>query len=163
GGASPIAPMFQPVFLRGLTLDYRVLVSPMCQYSSPVCMPADWIDADDGARSVGGLALIITEWTEVVPIPPPPPGAVRLLDLTARELPLPHAKDPKRPVRRLARQPPVLSARGSPPHARRLARREADLGAHLGARLGGRWAHRRRRGRGRARLRRCGLRPHRRV
>ena len=32
--AKPLAPMFQPFRLRGLTLENRVVVSPMCQYSA---------------------------------------------------------------------------------------------------------------------------------
>ena len=38
----PVAPMFQPFRLRNMTLENRVVVSPMCQYSSQDGMPADW-------------------------------------------------------------------------------------------------------------------------
>jgi len=37
--AAPIAPMFQPFRLRGLTLLNRVVVSPMCQYSAQDGLP----------------------------------------------------------------------------------------------------------------------------
>ena len=61
-----------------------------------------------------------------------------------------HAADqpPHRRVRRVAREPVALPARGLCRHARGLARRAADVGANLGHRLGrGRHQRRRRRGR----------------
>src|SRR6185295_2471445 len=40
--AKPLAPMFQPFRLRGLTLENRIVVSPMCQYSAQDGLPNDW-------------------------------------------------------------------------------------------------------------------------
>ena len=68
-----------------------------------------------------------------------------------------------RRVRRLAREPAALSARGLPRHARGLARRAADVGAHLGHRLGRGRHHRRGRGGHRPRVRRRRRRHHPRV
>jgi anthraniloyl-CoA monooxygenase len=61
----PQAPMFQPFRLRGLTLENRVVVSPMCQYSSQDGMPADWHLVHYGSRAIGGAGLMFTEMTDV--------------------------------------------------------------------------------------------------
>ncbi len=61
----PVAPMFQPFRLRGITLDNRVVVSPMCQYSAVDGIPGDWHFVHYGARAVGGAGLIFTEMTNV--------------------------------------------------------------------------------------------------
>ena len=61
----PPAPMFQPFRLRGLTLENRVVVSPMCQYSSTDGMPNDWHIVHYGSRAVGGAGLMFTEMTDV--------------------------------------------------------------------------------------------------
>ncbi|HEY7663680.1 MAG TPA: bifunctional salicylyl-CoA 5-hydroxylase/oxidoreductase [Xanthobacteraceae bacterium] len=61
----PAAPMFQPFRLRGLTLSNRVVVSPMCQYSSDDGMPNDWHLVHYGSRAIGGAALMFTEMTDV--------------------------------------------------------------------------------------------------
>jgi anthraniloyl-CoA monooxygenase len=61
----PLAPMFQPFRLRGLTLENRVVVSPMCQYSAQDGMPADWHLVHYGSRAIGGAGLMFTEMTDV--------------------------------------------------------------------------------------------------
>ena len=61
----PLAPMFQPFRLRGLTLENRVVVSPMCQYSSQDGMPNDWQLVHYGSRAIGGAGLMFTEMTDV--------------------------------------------------------------------------------------------------
>ena len=71
--------------------------------------------------------------------------AARRARLSAGELHLAADQQAHRRIRRLAGEPPALSARGVPRHARGLAGRQADVGAHLGDRLAGRRAHRRRR------------------
>jgi anthraniloyl-CoA monooxygenase len=63
--AQPLAPMFQPFRLRSLTLENRVVVSPMCQYSSQDGMPDDWHLVHYGARAIGGAGLMFTEMTDV--------------------------------------------------------------------------------------------------
>src|SRR5262245_43410156 len=54
----PVAPMFQPFRLRGMTVDNRVVVSPMCQYSAADGMPGDWHLVHYGARAIGGAGLL---------------------------------------------------------------------------------------------------------
>jgi len=58
-------PMFTPLRLRGLELVNRVVVSPMCQYSSADGMPDDWHLVHLGARAVGGAGLVMAEMTDV--------------------------------------------------------------------------------------------------
>jgi anthraniloyl-CoA monooxygenase len=60
-------PMFQPFTLRDLTLDNRVVVSPMCMYSATDGLPNDWHLVHIGSRAVGGAGLVICEMTDVSP------------------------------------------------------------------------------------------------
>ena len=53
--------LFEPLTLRGLTLINRILVSPMCQYSSVDGFANDWHFVHLGSRAVGGAALVFTE------------------------------------------------------------------------------------------------------
>jgi 2,4-dienoyl-CoA reductase-like NADH-dependent reductase (Old Yellow Enzyme family) len=57
--------LFDPLTLRGLTLPHRILVSPMCQYSSTDGLANDWHLVHLGSRAVGGAALVFTEATAV--------------------------------------------------------------------------------------------------
>src|SRR3954452_8975878 len=61
----PLAPMFQPFRLRGLTLENRIVVSPMCQYSAQDGLPNDWHLVHYGSRAIGGAGLMFTEMTDV--------------------------------------------------------------------------------------------------
>ncbi len=61
----PLAPMFQPFRLRNMTLENRVVVSPMCQYSAQDGMPSDWHLVHYGSRAIGGAGLMFTEMTDV--------------------------------------------------------------------------------------------------
>ena len=61
----PVVPMFQPLRLRGMTLENRVVVSPMCQYSAQDGLPNDWHLVHYGSRAVGGAGLMFTEMTDV--------------------------------------------------------------------------------------------------
>ena len=63
--AKPLAPMFQPFRLRGLTLENRIVVSPMCQYSAQDGLPSDWHLVHYGSRAIGGAGLMFTEMTDV--------------------------------------------------------------------------------------------------
>jgi 2,4-dienoyl-CoA reductase-like NADH-dependent reductase (Old Yellow Enzyme family) len=57
-----VAPiLFSPLILRDLTLRNRIVVSPMCQYSSPDGLANDWHMVHLGSRAVGGAALVFTE------------------------------------------------------------------------------------------------------
>ena len=57
--------LFDPLALRGLTLPHRILVSPMCQYSSTDGFATDWHFVHLGSRAVGGASLVFTEATAV--------------------------------------------------------------------------------------------------
>lgn len=58
-------PMFTPFRLRDMTLDNRVVVSPMCMYSADDGTINDWHLVHLGSRAIGGAGLIITEMTDV--------------------------------------------------------------------------------------------------
>ena len=53
--------LFSPLTLRGVTLRNRVVVSPMCEYSSADGFANDWHVVHLGSRAVGGAALVLTE------------------------------------------------------------------------------------------------------
>ena len=57
--------LFDPLTLRSLTLSHRILVSPMCQYSSRDGFANDWHLVHLGSRAVGGAAIVFTEATAV--------------------------------------------------------------------------------------------------
>jgi 2,4-dienoyl-CoA reductase-like NADH-dependent reductase (Old Yellow Enzyme family) len=58
--------LFTPFAQRSLTLRNRIVVSPMCQYSSEEGMPNEWHRVHLGSRAVGGAALVFTEGTAVL-------------------------------------------------------------------------------------------------
>ena len=60
-----MAHLFDPLALRSLTLANRIVVSPMCQYSSVDGFSNDWHVVHLGTRAVGGAALVMTEATAV--------------------------------------------------------------------------------------------------
>src|SRR4051812_50018722 len=53
--------LFDPLPLRSLTLSNRIVVSPMCQYSSVDGFSNEWHFVHLGTRAVGGAALVMTE------------------------------------------------------------------------------------------------------
>jgi 2,4-dienoyl-CoA reductase-like NADH-dependent reductase (Old Yellow Enzyme family) len=53
--------LFSPLTIKGITLKNRIIVSPMCQYSSVDGFANDWHLVHLGSRAVGGAALIISE------------------------------------------------------------------------------------------------------
>lgn len=62
--------LFEPITLRSLTIQNRIWMSPMCQYSAAtdgldVGAPHDWHFAHLAARAVGGAGLIMVEATAV--------------------------------------------------------------------------------------------------
>ena len=61
------ATLFTPFTARGLTIDNRLWLSPMCQYSAVDGVPGDWHLVHLGARASGGFGLIFTESTAVLP------------------------------------------------------------------------------------------------
>ncbi|MEX0589456.1 MAG: bifunctional salicylyl-CoA 5-hydroxylase/oxidoreductase [Xanthobacteraceae bacterium] len=63
--ATPVPPMFQPFRLRDMVLANRVVVSPMCMYSSVDGLPNDWHLVHLGTRAIGGAGLVFCEMTDV--------------------------------------------------------------------------------------------------
>jgi len=63
---SPV-PLFDPLQIRSLKLRNRILVSPMCEYSSTDGFASDWHLVHLGSRAVGGAAAVFTEATAVLP------------------------------------------------------------------------------------------------
>ena len=59
--------LFSPLHLKSLTLRNRIVVSPMCQYSSVDGFASDWHLVHLGSRAVGGAGLVIQEATAVSP------------------------------------------------------------------------------------------------
>ncbi len=59
--------LFTPLKIRSLTLKNRIVVSPMCQYSSTDGFANDWHLVHLGSRAVGGAALVFTEATAISP------------------------------------------------------------------------------------------------
>jgi 2,4-dienoyl-CoA reductase-like NADH-dependent reductase (Old Yellow Enzyme family) len=59
--------LFTPITFRDVTLKNRVVVSPMCQYSSEDGFASDWHLVHLGSRAVGGASLVFTEATAVTP------------------------------------------------------------------------------------------------
>jgi 2,4-dienoyl-CoA reductase-like NADH-dependent reductase (Old Yellow Enzyme family) len=59
--------LFDPLPIRALTLANRIIVSPMCQYSSADGFSNEWHLVHLGSRAVGGAALVMTEATAVTP------------------------------------------------------------------------------------------------
>jgi anthraniloyl-CoA monooxygenase len=62
---SPSPPMFTPFRLRGLVLQNRVVVSPMCQYIADDGTVGDWHLVHLGSRALGGAGLVMAEMTDV--------------------------------------------------------------------------------------------------
>jgi 2,4-dienoyl-CoA reductase-like NADH-dependent reductase (Old Yellow Enzyme family) len=59
--------LFDPLELRDLRLKNRIVVSPMCQYSSQDGFANEWHFVHLGSRAVGGAGLIFTEASAVTP------------------------------------------------------------------------------------------------
>jgi 2,4-dienoyl-CoA reductase-like NADH-dependent reductase (Old Yellow Enzyme family) len=59
--------LFSPLRLRDVTLRNRIVVSPMCEYSSADGFADDWHVVHLGSRAVGGAALVLTEAIAVTP------------------------------------------------------------------------------------------------
>jgi len=59
--------LFNTIKIRGLELKNRLVVSPMCQYSSNDGFANEWHLVHLGSRAVGGAALVFSEATAVSP------------------------------------------------------------------------------------------------
>jgi anthraniloyl-CoA monooxygenase len=60
---TPAPPAFQPLRLRDMRIENRIVLSPMCMYSATDGMPDDWHLMHYGSRAIGGAGLIFTEMT----------------------------------------------------------------------------------------------------
>ena len=65
--AEAVPPMFTPFKLREMTLQNRIIVSPMDMYSAVNGVPNDFHLVHLGARALGGAALVMTEMVCVSP------------------------------------------------------------------------------------------------
>jgi 2,4-dienoyl-CoA reductase-like NADH-dependent reductase (Old Yellow Enzyme family) len=68
------SPLFEPIQLRGLALENRIMVSPMCQYSAVDGSMTDWHFVHLGMLANSGAALLCVEMTDVEPIGRITPG-----------------------------------------------------------------------------------------
>jgi 2,4-dienoyl-CoA reductase-like NADH-dependent reductase (Old Yellow Enzyme family) len=62
-----MARLFEPLKIKDAELKNRIVVSPMCEYSSEDGFANDWHLVHLGSRAVGGAGLVITEATAVSP------------------------------------------------------------------------------------------------
>lgn len=85
GVETPRAPMFLPFRLRGMTLENRIVVSPMAQYSASDGLVSDWHLVHYGARATGGAGLVVTEMTCVSPQGRITPGCTGLWNDAQRD------------------------------------------------------------------------------
>ncbi len=83
--ANPPVPMFTPFRLRGMTLENRVAVSAMDQYSAVDGVPGDWHLVHLGSRAVGGAGLVFVEMTCVSPEARITPGCTGLWNDAQRD------------------------------------------------------------------------------
>ncbi len=60
-----MAQLFSPLKIKNIEFKNRIVVSPMCEYSSNDGFANDWHLVHLGSRAVGGAALVITEATAV--------------------------------------------------------------------------------------------------
>jgi 2,4-dienoyl-CoA reductase-like NADH-dependent reductase (Old Yellow Enzyme family) len=63
----PEIDLLSPLSIRGVTLRNRIVMSPMCQYSSEDGLANDWHLVHLGSRAAGGTALVMVEATAVTP------------------------------------------------------------------------------------------------
>jgi NADH:flavin oxidoreductases, Old Yellow Enzyme family len=70
--------IFSSLNIKNITLKNRIVMSPMCQYSSIDGFTNDWHLVHLGSRAVGGAGLIIAEATAVSPEGRISPGDVGL-------------------------------------------------------------------------------------
>ncbi|HEY4208605.1 MAG TPA: NADH:flavin oxidoreductase/NADH oxidase [Puia sp.] len=59
--------LFTPYSIRSVTFKHRIVISPMCQYSSSDGFANDWHLVHLGSRAVGGAALVMQEATAISP------------------------------------------------------------------------------------------------
>ncbi len=57
--------LFRPITFRSVTARNRIMLSPMCQYSTPDGAPIAWHMQHLGSRAAGGAGIVSTEATHV--------------------------------------------------------------------------------------------------
>jgi 2,4-dienoyl-CoA reductase-like NADH-dependent reductase (Old Yellow Enzyme family) len=62
-----MAKLFEPLRIKGVEFKNRIVVSPMCEYSSEDGFANDWHLVHLGSRAIGGAGLIFTEAIAVSP------------------------------------------------------------------------------------------------
>ncbi len=72
------SPLFSPLRLRGVDIDNRIVVAPMCQYSAEDGRMTDWHLMHLGQFAVSGPGLVMTEMIDVEPEGRIGPGCVGL-------------------------------------------------------------------------------------
>jgi len=60
-----VSKLFSPFVLGNLTLENRIMVSPMCQYSATEGNASDWHLIHLGQLALGGAGLLCLEATAV--------------------------------------------------------------------------------------------------
>jgi len=60
-------PLFTPFLVRSVSFRHRIVVSPMCQYSSEDGFATDWHLVHLGSRAVGGAAQVCVEAPAISP------------------------------------------------------------------------------------------------
>jgi anthraniloyl-CoA monooxygenase len=83
--SNPPVPMFTPFRLRGMTVENRVAVSAMDQYSAVDGVPGDWHLVHLGSRAIGGAGLVFVEMTCVSPEGRITPGCTGLWNEAQRD------------------------------------------------------------------------------
>jgi 2,4-dienoyl-CoA reductase-like NADH-dependent reductase (Old Yellow Enzyme family) len=68
--------LFSPIQIKNVVLKNRIVVSPMCEYSSIDGFANNWHLVHLGSRAVGGAGLVITEAAAVSP-----EGRISIVDL----------------------------------------------------------------------------------
>ena len=63
----PRSKLFEPITIGGLTLDNRIVIAPMCQYSAEEGRMTDWHLIHLGHLALSGAALLTIEATAVLP------------------------------------------------------------------------------------------------
>ena len=62
-----MAKLFEPLKIKDVEFRNRIVVSPMCEYSSDDGFANDWHFVHLGSRAVGGAGLVFTEAIAVSP------------------------------------------------------------------------------------------------
>ncbi len=56
--------LFSPIALRGVTLENRVMVSPMCQYQAEDGCATDWHKLHLGQFAMGGNGMVMVTFAD---------------------------------------------------------------------------------------------------